>query len=202
MRATVHHSAALGLLIVGAGATANAANWDEAADGDLSTDPNTPTAISFNVGSNIISGTVQSPNDIRDYLTFELGAGQQLDAIILLAYDDIATGNPGNRGFYAINAGSTSFIPDGGTAGSFLGGDHLDPDIGTDLLPALASGTLAGTGFDLPLGEGVYSFLVQQTGPELTGYSLEFVVSAVPVPASLPLLLGAIGTLGALARRG
>ncbi|MEM9056745.1 MAG: VPLPA-CTERM sorting domain-containing protein, partial [Pseudomonadota bacterium] len=79
--------------------------------------------------------------------------------------------------------------------------DHLDPDIGADLLPALAAGTLAGSGFDAPLGEGVYTFLVQQTGPQLNGYSLEFVVSAVPVPAALPLLLGALGALGAVARR-
>lgn len=201
MRNAVYHSAALSLLLIGASATASAANWDEATDGDLSTDPNAPTAISFDVGSNIISGNVQSPDDTRDYITFELAAGQQLDAIILLAYDDIATGGDGNRGFYAINAGATSFIPGGGTADDFLGGDHLDPDIGTDLLPALAAGTLAGSGFDLPLGEGVYSFLVQQTGPQLTGYSLEFVVSAVPVPAALPLLLGAIGALGAFSRR-
>jgi hypothetical protein len=53
----------------------------------------------------------------------------------------------------------------------------MDPETpGTDLLPDLAAGTLGGSGFDVPLGPGVYSYVIQQTGPQHTGYELDFVL--------------------------
>jgi hypothetical protein len=91
---------------------------------------------------------------------------------------DLPGGGPGNRGFHAINAAPPASSPGAATAGSFLGGDHLDAaPPGTDLLPALADGMPAGTGFTAPLGPGTYSYLIQQTGPQISGYSLKFVVS-------------------------
>ncbi len=196
-------TALLGALLLGLGTTASAATiWNEAVDGDLSTDPTSPTALTFGVGSNSIIGSMSAPQDIRDYITFTIGAGQQLSAIVLLQYEDLDVGGPGNRGFHAINEGDTSFIPSGSTVGDFLGGDHLDPLApGTDVLAILATAPLAGTGFDAPLGPGTYSYLVQQTGPQLTGYTLDFVVTAIPVPAALPLMVGALGALGFVRRR-
>jgi hypothetical protein len=147
------------------------------------------------LGSNVINGSVFTGNDTRDYITFTLPAGFQLTSLRLLAYDDLNTGTPndGNTGFHAINLGSTSFIPNEQTAGNFLGGDHLNPPVGVDLLPALATGSVAGTGFTIPLEAGTYSYLVQQTGPELTGYSIEF--NVVPEPSSLMLVLGGLGAV-------
>jgi hypothetical protein len=86
---------------------------------------------------------------------------------------------------------------------SFLAGDHLNSEVpGTDLLPDLAGAAQAGTGFTVPLGPGTYSYLVQQTGAEESGYSLDFVIaSAAPTLSApglgvlIPLLLGA-GVLG------
>jgi hypothetical protein len=61
------------------------------------------------------------------------------------------------------------------TEASFLGGDHVDGvNEGTDLLPALADGEPAGAGFSIPLGEGTYTYLIQQTGPQVSGYALVF----------------------------
>ena len=158
--------------------------WDEGVDGDLSTNPLAPTPLTFGVGNNEIIGSVQSPNDTRDYITFTIEAGQTLQSILLLQYEDSNTGGPASRGFNAINQGTTSFIPNGGTAGQFLGGAHLDPlPPGTDLLPILAGAPQAGTGFGVPLGPGDYSYLIQQTGPELSGYTLDFVV--VPEPLTI-----------------
>ena len=162
---------------------------DEGVDGDLSGDPGAPTALTFTPGSNVIHGQVTTggggTDDTRDFITFTIGAGQSLTSLTLLAYED-ENAQPANRGFHAINLGNTSFIPGGGTAGSFLGGDHLDPTIGVDLLPTLATAPLAGTGFTVPLGPGTYSYVVQQTGGDISNYSLDFGV--VPEPGTLALL--------------
>lgn len=155
--------------------------WNELFDGDLSGDPNLPTPIALGIGSNVLTGSMSAPDDIRDYVTFTLPPGQELAALLLLQYEDLDVGGPGNRGYHALNTGSTSFIPDVNTADFFLGGAHLDPaPVGTDLLPILATAPQNGTGFAIPLGAGSYSYVIQQTGPEMTGYSLDFVV--VPEP--------------------
>lgn len=192
----------VGVLLLVAPGTALA--WNEAVDGDLSTNPSSPTPITFNVGNNTIAGTVTSgsPVDTRDYITFAILPGQRLTALRLITWQDLPGGGPANRGFHAINAGATSFVPDGTTEGNFLGGDHVDPaPSGTNLLPELSDGDTAGVGFTVPLGPGTYSYLIQQTGPQLNGYNLEFEVSALQnVPASSPwvsaVLAGLLAAIG------
>jgi hypothetical protein len=170
--------------------------WNEAVDGDLSSLAAAPTAVAFVVGSNVITG-VMGGADARDYITFTLAPGQALVALNLLLYTN-TSGGPGNRGWHSINAGATSFVPSVTTAGLFLGGDHLDPPSGVDLLPNLAAAPLAGTGFTIPLGPGSYSYLAQQTSA-VTNYSLEFVVTPEPSALALLLCAGAAGL--ALAHR-
>jgi hypothetical protein len=151
--------------------------YDEAVDGDLSGDANAPTALEFAAGINTISGqvTTSMPADTRDFITFTIGRRHELRSLRLASYRDLPAGGPGNRGFHAINIGATSFVPSAANAASFLGGDHVDPVAdGTDLLPALADGMPAGTGFTLPLGPGTYSYVIQQTGPHISAYGLEF----------------------------
>lgn len=174
------------LLIAGAPALATTV-WDEAVDGELSNDPDAPTALTLAVGANRIVGTIQAPLDPRDFVTFEIAPGQSLVGLSLIEYTDVATGGPGNRGFHAINAGAVSFIPGPATAANFLGGAHLDPLApGTDLLPALAAASLAGSGFSVPLGPGTYAYVLQQTGTPLTRYAVELIV--VPEPSAAVLL--------------
>ncbi|MEO0421283.1 MAG: hypothetical protein AAF184_03035 [Pseudomonadota bacterium] len=170
--------AAVGGLLLCANAGAQVLTWDEGVDGDLSTDPEMPTPVSFVAGSNTVRGQMQDPDDTRDYITFTIADGQSLTAVLLNDYTDVDSGGPGDRGFVAVNEGDTSFIPGFDTGDLFLGGAHLDPDpAGTDYLAILAGAPQAGTGFTPPLGPGTYSFLVQQTGPELTAYELEFVLA-------------------------
>jgi hypothetical protein len=158
--------------------------WNEGVNGDLSTNEAAPTPLAFALGSNTMSGSVFSPNDTRDYFTFTIPAGWTLTHAFLLSYTDVATGGPANTGFHAINAGATSFIPSASTANDFLGGNHLEAfAVGTDLLPGLAAATTNGTGFVAPLGPGTYSFLVQQTSPIASAYSLDFVIE-VPAPGA------------------
>jgi hypothetical protein len=184
----------MGIVLLGAGA-APALVYDESMDGDLSEDPASPTPLVFGMGGNTLIAQVDGVEDV-DYLTFTIGDAQALDAILLLEYVNADLPIlPGNRGFHAIAAGPTSFIPSPSTADQFLGGDHLDAqDSIVDLLPILATAPLAGTGFEVPLGPGTYTYLVQQTTPEPTRYSLEFVV--VPEPSAALLLLGGLVVMG------
>ena len=126
-----------------------------------------------------------------------------LDSIDLVSYFDV-DGNPADDGFAAINAGTTTTQP-AGMGGSvdadFLGGAHVGadqlPGAGGSLAADLAGAENIGTTFDFPLTAGDYSFLIQQTGPENTGYTLDFVVSPVPLPAAAWLFIsGLLGLFG------
>lgn len=173
--------------------------WNEAVDGDLSNDPLAPTAVDLVSGSNLLEGTVSATGgEIRDYLTFTIEPGEQLLGIDLLRYDDGTTGGPGDIGFIALHPGTTSAIPSGATIGGFLGGVLLDPaDVGSDLLLQLAGAPLGGTGFSTPLGAGDYTLHLQQTGTEISVYTLDLLL--VPEPSTA--LLFGLGLAG-LTRRG
>lgn len=178
--------AAMLLLTAGHPATALTIVHDEAVDGDASTDPAAPTVLALSAGPNRVEGSVQSLDDTFDFFTFTLSTGQALTGILLQRYEDLPGGGPGDLGFHAIRAGSTGLIPDFSNTGDFLGGNHLGPaPAGTDVLPGLAAATLSGTGFTVPLGPGTYTYHVQQTGPELTGYTLDLIVTPEPGTAVL-----------------
>jgi len=165
--------------------------WDEFADGDISGDPAEPTPVSFNLGSNLIIGSVAGPDDVRDYITFSIPDGMSVSALLLMQYEDLDTGGKGNTGFQGVIEGSTSHIPDAGNIHLFLGASHLDwAPAGTDILPILADGGLGAQGFIPPLGPGTYTYHVQQTGPPLTGYTLDFVIVPAPGVAAIAPLCG------------
>lgn len=191
-------TAALALLALPAGATTV---WDESVSGDLSSDPLAPTALGFGVGVNSISGTVTAAGDTRDYITFSIAPGTRLTGITLTSWFDVGSGGTGNRGFAHLDDGSTSVVPSGATALEFLGGAHVDTvDIGADFLAILAAAAQGGTGFATPLSPGDYTFNIQQTSAILTGYSLDFEVSAVPVPGAVWLLASGLLGLAGLRR--
>ncbi|MCG8449047.1 MAG: hypothetical protein MI725_05645 [Pirellulales bacterium] len=181
--------------------SALALTYDESVSGDLSDDPNAPSALAFSLGDNTITGSMGNSNNVttgdRDFLSFTVGPGQQLASLFLLSL------SPSNRGFHAISSGATSVIPSGPGAGdvsTYLGSAHLDsvPST-TNLLPDLGT-PLAGTGFSGPLGPGVYSYVVQQTSSLTQNYSLNFVI--VPEPTSLALCLpGLLATVAFRRRR-
>jgi hypothetical protein len=177
-------------LMVGAGAllcfwACSAFAIDEAVTGDISSAPTAPTPVTLVLGSNTMKGSVNGSGDADDYITFTIPAGQRLTNLKLQSWGT-------NRGFHAINSGATSFIPSTTTAASFLGGNHVDSaPAGTDLLPALGSSPIAGSGFSVPLGPGTYTYLVQQTSAILTNYEFTLVIGATPpaVPVMGPAIL-------------
>lgn len=158
---------------------------NEAIDGDLSSDPASPTALMFGLGANTIIGTLTPDSgDLRDYMTFTIAPGQFLTSLFLDSYTDVA-GGPGFVGFNGINSGSTSFIPDALTAPNFLGLNFVDPGmVGTDMLPALSVPLAGSMGFTIPLPAGTYSYVIQEITPgQSAAYQITFNV-AVPEPST------------------
>jgi len=170
------------LLSMAAPATA-AVVWNEAVNGDLSTNPAAPTPIVFALGDNTITGTVKNstlpnPTGDRDFITFQIPNGSKLVALNLLSFA------PVNTCFSAFNAGVTSFVPSESTDPFFLAGIHIEFSyVGTNLLPIFSTLYVTSNGLPAPeLGPGNYCFVIQQTSNLTTSYSLSFVLDA-SVPA-------------------
>ncbi len=170
---------------------------DESSDGDLSDNNLDPTALLFDVGSNqIIGSTTFDPLD-RDFWTFEIGANQQLDSILLQTYDTTE-----DQSFFAVGLGPqiASTSDASGLLGSSLIGSATGRQLGDDVLDDLGDATLGGSGFTGPLGPGQYTFWFQETAAD-TNYAFEFnISSAVPEPTSV-VFLGWGGALLLLRRR-
>jgi hypothetical protein len=173
------------LALVGAiltSATAQAATaWDESVHGDLSDDRLNPTALSFASGASTVSGVVGPSSVDIDYFKFVVPDGRLLSAVIV---------NPGTYvvgavSFFAIQVGDKITVtPTGGGdgTGALLAFDHFGADdVGKNLLARLLPGQPG-------LLPGTYSvWLNESSGP--APYSFDFVLSAVPEPAHVVLLL-------------
>ncbi|HEY7907064.1 MAG TPA: hypothetical protein VIC53_09125, partial [Wenzhouxiangella sp.] len=150
----------------------------------FSNDPSNPTALTFDVGDNTVSGQVAGPRNTRDFFTFSVPDGHELTGIFLT--DWTAAGD--NLGFAHIDEGNTTVIPTQETALDFLGGAHVSQALfgPTDnMLTALSQAAQGGTGFDTPLPSGDYTFNMQQTGPQESGYTLNFVIEKeAPAPTT------------------
>ncbi|HKW15570.1 MAG TPA: hypothetical protein VJS69_13875 [Candidatus Krumholzibacteria bacterium] len=164
---------ATGLLLLALAVPAAAGTvWDEGTDGDLATDPATPTPITFATGTNTIIGTVTGTPVDRDYITFTIAPGT------VLAHLNLITWDPDDFGFMAFNAGATGLVPSGATNASFLSGIHLNgADVGQDLMVFFATRKVTTNGLPQPqLGPGTYTWIVQQLGPFIESYQVDFVI--------------------------
>jgi hypothetical protein len=177
----------LGTTLVAASAHA-ATVLDESVDGDLSGDRLAPTTINLQMGVNsVIATTGSSPSLDQEYLRINLPVGHQLDEIVLASFVE---GQFDSVAFIGVQSGTT-FTFDAGDAFShvpdLLGYAHFGPgdgdDPGTNILPKIGQGAGA-QGFVGSLSGPSYTFWLQQTGGTSV-YQLDFVVSAVPEPATL-----------------
>ena len=180
-------------------AHATVLSFDENVDGDLGA-PAAPTVLTLGAGANSIIGQVDTNNgDTRDAFTFTIAAGQTLESVFLLSYDNPTTPgvNDGNRGFYNFDDGATSVNPSGANSASLITGrtftfSELD---GVNLLDT--SDQTGGSGIaDGTLGPGTFTFNIQNTST-ISSYELQF--NVVPEPSSA-LLLG-LGGFGLMMRR-
>ena len=155
--------------------------------GDFSDDNANPDDVTLSLGSNTLVSTGEFSD--ADYITFEVQVGQQLVAINLADYV-----GGSNAAFLGIQVGDT--IPtqtdiqnaiatlDGGTV-------YNSDQIGSDILPLLASNTVEGAGqptngLTLPLGPGLYTLWFNQN-QELTESTLELITEDLPAALSVTL---------------
>lgn len=180
---------AIALSALALSASASLANadvlWDEAVNGDLSGDGFAPNSFILGAGSHSISATSNTGD--RDYVTFSIPAGFQLNSILLASYvgDDITA-------FMGVQSGTTFTEPPTGTnVANLLGYTHFGPGPGlppgSELIDSLSVGPGA-IGFTPPLASGNYAFWMQQTGASLVTYQIDFGVTAVPEPAGAALI--------------
>jgi hypothetical protein len=156
--------------------TSNAALiWVESANGDLSDNNNFPTALTFSVGTNLITGTMGAdagegiPLD-RDFFTFTLTSGQSLSSITVLTY------LPAGQSFYAIGSGATIDIAN---ATNHLSNVLINST--GNYLPTLAAGAYSGgTGLSNPVGPGTYIVWFQELA-SVVNYSMAYEV--IPEPS-------------------
>ena len=180
--------ALLGPIFVG-----QAANWNESIDGDLSGNNLAPTNLTFDLGVNIVSGTMGGdpgesiPLD-RDIFTFTLAPGQYLTSINFLTF------SPVGASFYAIAPGTSISLTDpAGHLSTVLissTGEYLDDlDLG-----AYSSGT----GLTAPLAPSTYTIWFQELASVVT-YSTAYTV--VPEPSTWLAVVGGVGMLLAIRKR-
>ncbi len=155
-------------------------NGAPAVNGDFSNNNVNPDDVILNLGTNTLVSTGEFSD--ADYITFEVQAGQQLTAVNL---SDYVGGQ--NGAFLGIQIGNT--VPsqsdiqnaiatlDGGTV-------YSEDQIGTNILPLLATTTVEGAGqptngLTLPLGPGLYTLWFNQN-QNLTESTLEFITEEIP----------------------
>ena len=163
---------------------------DEGADGTadpLSTDNLNPTPLgSTQPGSNLVSGYVEDALSVgdMDVFTFTIEPGFQWSGLYVdaYAYPNGANGDAG--AFLAIDTGSSfpynafDFQDPNIDYNAFIGSTVFGTtDLGgSNILPR--AGNLVGSGFSGPLGAGVYTIYIQQTGPA-SSYTLDLEVTSV-----------------------
>ena len=183
-------------------------DYAESSSGELSDDGASPTAVTFSLGSNAVSGKMGRGALVAgkidaDIWTFNIANGQQLSGITVTQLD--GSGSLVNGSFLAIAAGTG--IDKASAAGHLS--NLLVASTG-DILGTLAStkqfsagfGSAPGvSGVTSPLGAGNYTVWFQEAGQASVDYSISFELQPVPEPSTLALGAAGLGLLALIRRR-
>jgi hypothetical protein len=157
------------------------------------------------LGSNQVFGTTGRTAGVvdLDYFTFTVPLGQLLTGITILP--GTAGLGPLGDAFIGMQAGSqVTVLPTATDATGLLGWFHYDSsDVGTNILPLMATSGFGSSGFTPPLPEGSYSFWVQELSTGTAPYGFNFTLATpgprTPEPASLAMLLSGLALIAARA---
>jgi hypothetical protein len=167
-------------------ATATAATYAEASNGDLSGNRAAPTQFALASGSNTLTATTQGGD--LDVVRIDVPAGNTLSQLFVRSFTQAGFDS---TAFLGLQSGPTFTVdPNIAGASELLGYAHISPAfVNFDILPGMGNAFDA-IGYTPPLAAGPYSIFLQQLGTPVT-YSLEFVVRPVPEPATI--VLGGVG---------
>lgn len=193
MRQSACWGRALALAVVALGcsaAVASAAAYTESIQGDLSGVAASPTPWALSLGANPLTGTagtnLNTGSNDYDLVAFTVPAGLRLDSILVTNYENV---DPFALAFFALQAG-TPWLDGFGfdIGGNFLmGWSHIDRSMeDVDLLYKIQEHANEPP-FDIPLGSGAYTLLIQDIDTTFD-YTLTFHVAAVPEPSAAALL--------------
>jgi hypothetical protein len=199
---------AVALMLSLAGAARAAVIWDEAINGPFGDFDHQTQLGPFAAGDNEIRGVVgqTSPGVFdRDYFSFSVPAGLGLTAINVI---DATSAGPLGTSFIGIGAGTAITVgpvPTPPDASFLLGWRHYSPDdIGSDILGEIGAPmpSMGAAGFTPPLlGPADYAVWIQETALCTTcTYDFDFVLSAIPEPASGAVVLAGLALLAGLRR--
>ena len=152
--------------------------FDEAINGDISNDPNSPSVLDLVEGTNTLSATTGGGLEDQEYITVTVPDGFELAAINLSSFS-----SGGDAAFIGVQAGTTFTEPlnDSADRGNFLGYALFNgTQVNTDILDNVGNGSGA-IGFTGALPSGTYTFAIQQLTPTGSSYELDFNVAAVTV---------------------
>ena len=152
--------------------------WDEAVNGPLSNDAQFPTSLQpLTLGTNSLMGAVELTPHGANW-------GHDEDVFIITVPADMRVGMIGASADRSTSAwiGNPSFLTEYGFAIISSGGNLLPLWELTSLAPGTYGMVLVDSDF--------------QPYPTAANYRLDFVVEAIPEPASVCLLLGGLGWLG------
>ena len=165
--------------------------YDESTSGDLSNNGLSPTFLAFNLGSNVVRGTMGLGTIVdRDYFSFVVPQGAALTSLV-----EFANTTVGNAvSFIGIEQGNAVTVPTNAqTATGLLGWTHYGAaTTDTDLLPAMSISNLGSSGFNGSLGPGTYSVWIQDGNVGTFAYGFNFQLNTVPEPGTVGMMLGAV----------
>ncbi|MEL7334433.1 MAG: Ig-like domain-containing protein, partial [Cyanobacteria bacterium J06560_2] len=162
-----------------------ASGYDEAVDGDISSDPNNPLVLSLTEGTTRL--TASTGDGDQEYVTVTVPEGFELSSLLVEAY------TPNDVAFIGVQEGDvfTQPLDNSADTSEFLGYTLFGTSaVGTDILDNIGNGSngadFGGQGFEGPLPAGTYTFALQQLSPN-SDYTLAFnMTEATAVENSAP----------------